>query len=264
MAILKTEAIVLRVMDYSETSLIAWMFTREHGRVHVIAKGARRARSPFEGAIEPLVHGELVFYRKKRGADGLETAKEFDPIDLNTGIRKDLPRLYRGVYLAELLIELSEREVASPAAFEAAVTALRELARGDSLDGALFRAELALLMEAGLAPCLESCTHCGRPADLVAAGEVHFSPAAGGLLCGEHAAPDPAARRIARRAVRTIVGLSQGERPADPVPEGLAIRELLDAFLAHHLGKRLKLQRFLTAGGPSAVRLEQPAGGGRG
>jgi DNA repair protein RecO (recombination protein O) len=261
-AILKTEAIVLRVMDYSETSLIAWMYTREHGRVHVIAKGARRARSAFEGAIEPLVYGELVFYRKKRGAEGLETAKEFDPIDLNTGIRKDLPRLYRGIYLAELLTELSEPEVASPDGFAVAVATLRELARGESanLDRALFRAEIALLADAGLAPCLERCARCDRPADLEAEGEIHFSPAAGGVLCGEHAAADPAARRIRRRAVGTLVSLSR-DAQAGPLPDSdtLAIRELLDAFLTHHLGKRLKLQRFLTA-----VRRGQPAGGGRG
>src|SRR5436309_9106927 len=106
MAILKTDALVLRAIDYSETSQIAWFFTREHGCVHLIAKGARRARSPFEGALEPLVRGEIVFYRKRRSAadeDSLEVLKEFDPRDSYPGIRRDLARLYRGTYVLELL-----------------------------------------------------------------------------------------------------------------------------------------------------------------
>ncbi|MEZ0230471.1 MAG: DNA repair protein RecO, partial [Planctomycetota bacterium] len=90
MAIQKTDALVLRAIDYSETSQVAWFFTREHGRVHVIAKGARRPRSPFEGALEPLVRGEILFYRKKRNAtdeESLDLLKEFDPVDRFPGVR---------------------------------------------------------------------------------------------------------------------------------------------------------------------------------
>src|SRR5579863_10308152 len=101
----KTDALVLRAIDYSETSQIVWFFTREHGRVHAIAKGARRARSPFEGALEPLVHGEILFYRKKQRMNeesGLDILKEFDPRNAFHGLRNDLGRLYRGTYVAEL------------------------------------------------------------------------------------------------------------------------------------------------------------------
>src|SRR5258708_16792118 len=104
MAIQKTDALVLRAIDYSETSQIGWFFTREHGRVNAIAKGARGPRSPFEGALEPLVRGEILFYRKRRQAtdeDGLDLLKEFDPRDHYPGIRGDLGRFYRGSYVVE-------------------------------------------------------------------------------------------------------------------------------------------------------------------
>ena len=159
MAILTTPALVLRTIDYSETSLIVWLYTQEQGRVHVIAKGARRARSPFEGALEPLVLGELVFYRKANKPDALDIAKEFDPIDLHRGLRQDLDRMHRGVYLTELLGELAEADAPNEEAWSAIVAALDALARGpaNELDVVLFRAELALIASAGLAPALRGC-----------------------------------------------------------------------------------------------------------
>ncbi len=256
MPILRTEAIVLRVMDYSETSLIVWLYSRDHGRLHLIAKGARRARSPFEGALEPLVRGEVVFYRKKRATDGLETAKEFDPIDLHTGIRRSLRRLYRGAYLVELLTELSEREAASPGAYEAACVGLRALARADEeeLDAHLLPAELRLIDDAGLAPRFDACT-CERRADLDGAGAVWFSASAGGLLCPDHARRDPSALQLPRAAVKSLAGLREGvsESAGSFDPQVVsALRELLDSFLTYHLGKRLKLAGLLRAPASSA------------
>ncbi len=271
MAILESEAIVLRSMDYSETSLIVWLFTRDHGRVHVIAKGARRARSPFEGALEPLVRGELVFYRK-RGGDGLDIAKEFDPQDLHLGLRRDLPRLYRGLYLAELLTELSEREAPAPAAYDAAVRALAGLARGElgQIDQTLVRAELELFAAAGLAPSLERCAACGAAAP----GAAAFSAGAGGVLCADDARRTPDAVAVAAGALKTLRALAAGEAIGVGREVGQAMRGLLDAFVRQHLGKEPRLlgyvRRTLGAGaGPRrapgrAVAPGAPAGGIRG
>jgi len=241
-AILGTEAIVLRTIDYSETSLIVWFFTREHGRLHLIAKGARRPRSPFEGALEPLVRGELHFYRRSRGS-GLEIAKEFDPLDLHMGLRRDLGRLHRGLYVAELLTQLSEHDLPAVDAYDAAAAALGELARGDaaSLDAALVRCELRLLAAGGLAPCLDRCVRCGAPRPPGA----WFSPAAGGVLCRDHAGEDRRARSASPGALRTLEALGRGGDVAlgrDTVRE---VRGLLDAFFTWHLERPLRLAKRL-------------------
>ncbi len=258
MAILETEAIVLRSMDYSETSLIVWLFTRDHGRVHVIAKGARRARSPFEGALEPLVRGELIFYRKR--GDGLDIAKEFDPRDLHLGLRHDLPRLYRGLYLAELLTELSEREAPAPEAFDAAARALAAFARGEAahLDAALVRAELELLAAAGLAPSLDRCASCGAPAAGAAEAEVAFAPSGGGVLCREHARRAPDARPVRRGVLVTLAALAQGERVGVGREVGQAMRALLDLFVRTHLQKELRMSRYVRGTLAGAPRREGP------
>jgi DNA repair protein RecO (recombination protein O) len=249
-----TQALVLRAIEYSETSLVVWLYTRNHGRVHVIAKGARRARSPFEGALEPLIAGELVFYRKAK-AGSLDIAKEFDPTDLHRGLRTDLQRLYRGVYLAELLGEISEPDAPNEEAWLATCAGLDAFSRGpiSELDRALFQSELALIRSAGLAPCLSGCTVCGAP-------EAHtFSVPAGGLLCQEHAQRDPAARSVAVGAVKTLAALARGEQVRCARSTASEIRSLLNDFLAHHLGKRLRTQRYL--GGAAPARYPARAGG---
>ena len=55
MASEKTDAIVIRMVEFSETSLVVTLYSREFGRISAIAKGARRPRGPFDGAIVPGV-----------------------------------------------------------------------------------------------------------------------------------------------------------------------------------------------------------------
>ncbi|MCO5166896.1 MAG: DNA repair protein RecO [Planctomycetes bacterium] len=279
MAIHTTDAIVLRAIDYSETSLIVWLYTREHGRVHLIAKGARRARSPFEGALEPLVRGELVFYRKAK-PDALDIAKEFDPADLHLGLRGDLARLHRGVYVGELLTELSEPDVASPEAFDAAAGALDRLARGprEGLEQALVTCQLRLLAAAGLRPVLDRCARCGGPvfpqppaSPLGGAqasardrrgDDAWFGPAQGGALCLEHGRGEADAAAVSRPLLRRLLATALG-RPVAPEPEAdLEVRRLLDRFLAWHLGREGRMVRWLRPVDPGqpGPRAERPSG----
>ena len=64
MSLVKTEAIVLRAISYHETSSIVRIFAEKSGVVSVIAKGARRLKSPFRGYLEPFNHVEVIYYYK--------------------------------------------------------------------------------------------------------------------------------------------------------------------------------------------------------
>jgi DNA repair protein RecO (recombination protein O) len=256
MAILKTDGLVLRALDYSETSQIAWFFTRDHGRVHVMAKGARRARSPFEGSIEPLVHGEVVFYRKKRATleePTLDILKEFDARDAFPGIRADLARHYRGAYVAELLRELSFPDDPLPQLFDAAIATLETLARGEArvLDAVLAAFELRALAASGLEPMLERCAECGAPVltDEARTAVLIFGPVAGGSLCRDCRGTDAHAFETSRDALFALSILARNERPRGRLPFGpelvREVRRVLDAFIAHRLGKQLNLPRYV-------------------
>ena len=50
----KASALVLKLVDFSETSLVVTLFTREFGKVQALAKGGRRPKGPFESALDLL------------------------------------------------------------------------------------------------------------------------------------------------------------------------------------------------------------------
>src|SRR3982074_227953 len=98
----KAVGIVVRITDWSETSRIATIWTRELGKVRTLAKGGRRLRSNFEVALDLLTVCSIVLIRKNSGLDLLTEARAEERF---AGLRTNLPALYAGYYIAELLGE---------------------------------------------------------------------------------------------------------------------------------------------------------------
>ncbi|MDY3562778.1 DNA repair protein RecO [Gemmata sp. JC673] len=122
----KALAIVTRGTDWSETSRITTLFTREFGKVRALAKGGRRLKSNFDVAFDLLTVCEVVFIRK---ASGLELLTEARMNEQFPALRKNLPALYAGYYVAELLAEGLQDYDPHPALFDAALHILRALGR---------------------------------------------------------------------------------------------------------------------------------------
>src|SRR5947209_16410688 len=121
----KAQALVLRTTDWSETSRIATLWTREFGKVRVLAKGGRRLKSNFDSALDLLTVCSIVLLRKSSGS--LDLLTEARVVQRFPRLRKDLPALYAGYYVAELLADWTEDYDPHPALFDEAVAALREL-----------------------------------------------------------------------------------------------------------------------------------------
>src|SRR5437868_13600241 len=153
MAAEKATALVLRTTDFSETSRIATLWTREFGKVRVLAKGGRRLRSNFETALDLLTVCSIVLLRKSSGS--LDLLTEARVLQRFGRLRTDLPALYAGYYLAELLADWTEDYDPHPTLFDEALATLEAL--GTSLLGQqqsvtglrLARFELVLLRELG-------------------------------------------------------------------------------------------------------------------
>src|SRR5579859_2244259 len=99
MAAEKALALVLRTTDWSETSRIATLWTREFGRVRALAKGGRRLRSSFEVALDLLTVCSIVLLRKSSGS--LDLLTEAQVVERFPRLRGDLSALYAGYYVAE-------------------------------------------------------------------------------------------------------------------------------------------------------------------
>lgn len=106
----KTEAVVLRTVDYSESSLIVTLFTRKHGIIAVIAKGAKRPKSKFAALMVPGQVIEVVVYIKStRNVQTLSEASYMLKLD---ELRIDLEKLALATTTLELINQvLHENEV---------------------------------------------------------------------------------------------------------------------------------------------------------
>ena len=102
----KATAIVLRTVEFSETSLVVTLFTREFGKIGALAKGGRRLKGPFESALDLLALCRIVFLRKS--SDALDLLTEAKLLRRFRPAGRDLSSLYAGYYVAELLGELTD------------------------------------------------------------------------------------------------------------------------------------------------------------
>lgn len=147
-------AFVLHRYDWSESSLILEVFTRNHGRLALVAKGVKRPSSSFRPILLPLQPLHLAY-----GGDAeiktLKAAQWQGGHIMPTG-----DALMSGYYLNELLLALIAREDPHPELFDlyADVVAVIASEHGEVLESALRAFELLLLREIGLLPLLDAQT----------------------------------------------------------------------------------------------------------
>ena len=91
MPIQKAEGIILRRIKYSETSLIVTLYTREYGKIGLIAKGARNPKSKFVGSLEPASCVSIIYYHKE-GRD-LQMLSEVDSMRSNSSIINSIRKI---------------------------------------------------------------------------------------------------------------------------------------------------------------------------
>src|SRR5205809_5454979 len=121
----KATGLVIRTADWSESSRIATLWTRELGKVRVLAKGGRRLKSNFDSALDLLTVCSIVLLRK--GSGSLDLLTEAQVVERFPRLRKDLAALYAAYYVAELLGDWTEDYDPHPNLFDEAVATLRTL-----------------------------------------------------------------------------------------------------------------------------------------
>ncbi|MFZ2989270.1 DNA repair protein RecO [Ideonella sp.] len=175
---LPSAAFVLHRYDWSETSLIIDLFTREQGRVTVAAKGAKRPYSQMRSVLLPFQRINALASRpaKDEASDvlTLRSAEWAGGLPMLSGAA-----LFSGFYLNELLMKLLARHDPHPLLFDAYAASLPALASGvDVLTQAALRAfEIVLLREIGLLPPLDQVT--SSAAALRDAGHYQLRPEVG-------------------------------------------------------------------------------------
>jgi DNA repair protein RecO (recombination protein O) len=244
----KAVALVLRTTDWSESSRIATLWTREFGKVRALAKGGRRLQSNFENALDLLTLCRIVFLRKSSG--GLDLLTEAQVVQRFPRLRTDLAALYAAYYVAELLADWTQDYDAHPALFDEALDTLRTLGTDEGASAIecgprLARFEMVLLRELGYSPVLDHCAGCGGP---IAETELTFSPAANGVLCRVCRSGQRDNRPLSPQTWRTLCDLADpGEAWRRPwgAEVRAEVRLLLGQYVTHLLGRRPRLLSYL-------------------
>jgi DNA repair protein RecO (recombination protein O) len=145
-AVHPTEAIVIRLTRLTDTSLIVHWFTQDHGLVKTVAKGARRAKSPFAGQLDLFFGGEITFTQARRG--DLHILREVAIRDWREGLRLRYDSTLLAAYCCQLLESAVEPEHSEPGFYDLLKRALNHLGAAPASVRALqhFENELARLL----------------------------------------------------------------------------------------------------------------------
>ena len=143
---LKTQALVLRSVDYQESDRILTVLTGEHGLMTLKARGVRRQRSNLKGACQLLAYSEFTIFENC----GFSTINEAVAIEMFPELRKDIERLALASYFAQVAEVLSQEDQPNPDVLSLTLNALYALAK-TKRDVALVKAafELRMIAQAG-------------------------------------------------------------------------------------------------------------------
>ena len=176
--ILKDRAVILRTYDFGESSVVVVALTREHGKVKLLAKGAKRQKSQFFGHLRTGNLVEVVFYfREQRGLQLLKEVAGQRSFDFDG---EDLEKLC--IFQAGL--EVVERSIIESDADEKLFDLLEDfvtvLPTAEDMWMIFFTLEIQMLQNAGLYPSTSECIGCHKP---LAGEALGINPRSGDVTC---------------------------------------------------------------------------------
>lgn len=241
--VVETEAILVRSTEYGDTHKILTFLTAKIGKVSAIARGAKRSKRRYPpGMLQPFQLLQIVVSQPRRG--DLLILKEADVVALFPSIPADPARYALASYVVELVRELTPPSETDADPLNLLHRFLSQLEREGASARLLVEYLLRSLDLAGLAPLLDRCADCGKPAPAGAAGR--FDPLVG-LVCSECRAAAPVLRGKTREGLLSLARGEGADRCSDD-DIGSSLEPLL-AFSHHQLGRELRgaslLRRFL-------------------
>jgi DNA repair protein RecO (recombination protein O) len=142
--------LILRARPLTETSLIIHWLTPDLGRIATVAKGARRAKSPFAGKLDLFYLADFSFNRSRRS--DLHTLREVNLRETHGAIRQDIVKLRYAAYATALIEQVTETETPLPIVYQLLRGFLDCLCHQETMVQTVLALELKLLFELGLAP----------------------------------------------------------------------------------------------------------------
>ena len=179
MALKESEAIVLRTYPLREADLLVTLFTRIEGKVHGVARSAKKSKRRFGGALEPLTYVR-AYYDVREGQE-LARLDSCEVLESPLAAEVSYPRAVALGHVAELLDELLPDHESNDAIFRLTLSVLHVLS-GPEIWMPVTYFELWLTRLVGFLPELNECIVCGRNLN---GSRAYFHALADGLMCGD-------------------------------------------------------------------------------
>lgn len=238
----RAEAVVLRRLSFGETDRVVTLFTREKGKLRVVAKGARGPKSRLAGSTEPFTYfnGLLAL------GQNLDVLTQSEVVNAFSGIRKDLSKIGYASFFAEIVDTGVEERQPMPELWDLLVAALSTLEAATTPDVLSRAFELHAMRQLGYEPRLNECVLDEATVDTPG---VAFHPLRGGMLC-PRCARTAGAIPISRETLAALRELTMV--PLQPLANATldenVRRELgrcMIPYVRHHLEAPLRSLQFL-------------------
>ena len=178
--LIRTKALVVKEYIVGESDKYITLFTKEYGKIQVLAPKAKKVDRGFASATQLFVYGEFILTSFK------DTYRlvNVDIIEMFHNIRNRLESLSYASYIMEFLQYVTEPMLAQPELLRLTLKTLKALTYEEASYSLIRRIyELRALAELGFMPQLTSCTECGEVLKEGETSKYYFSAEAGGLVC---------------------------------------------------------------------------------
>lgn len=239
----RVEAIILRHTDWGEADRLLWLFTREQGKLRVVAKGVRKPRSRKAGHLEPFTRASLQLARGRE----MQIVTQAEAINPNLELREDLVRMGYAAYVVELLDRFTYEEGQDALLYRLLAETLDRLNEESNPAFAVRYYEVRLLERLGFRPQLLQCSRCEEK---IMPEDQYFSAALGGVLCPKCGAGYPGARPITQPALKALrhfqrSSYSEAQRLRLSGSVDHELENLMNHYLTYLLERGLNTPAFL-------------------
>lgn len=238
MKIEEVEGIILSETNFSESSKILNILTKEYGLIGVMSKGSRNLKSKLRGVSRKLIYAKFNIYYKNTG---LSTLINVDLISSFNGIITNLEKVSYASYIIDLVLQVLKQND-DKQIYDLVVNTLLKIEEGFSPLVLTDILELKLLDFLGVKPMIDCCSVCGSTKDIIT-----LSSTLGGYLCkscynNEGIVSEKAIKLIRMFYYVDIANITKLEVSAPVLKE---INDFLDDYYDRYTGLYLKSKKFL-------------------
>lgn len=238
MKIESCEGIILSETNYSESSKILNVFTKEFGLIGIMSKGCRGMKSKLRGVSRKLIYGTFHFYHREKG---VSTLIGVDIINSYNKTLTDLERVSYASFILELTLQVI-RQNDDPEIFDLLVDTLNKIE--DEFNPLVMTniIELKLLDYLGVSPSIDSCAICGSNKNIVTLSSEHS-----GYICGDCYKNEPLVDEKTIKMIRMYyyVDIKNITKLSVSDEVSFEINRFLDDYYDRYTGLYIKSKDFI-------------------